>query len=211
MVFLGVVAAGVARDYFARYHRRLEETAGLRAQLAEARLTVLQSQLNPHFLFNTLNAISALVDRDARGVRRMIARLSELLRAVDVPASVQAALVPPLILQPLVENSMKHAVSRTSEQSRIDIRAERNGEMLILTVQDTGSRDGDSADTEGFVQPGAGIGLRNTRERLEQIYGDDYSLELDRLQNGGTIVRIRIPYHTSADLRAVPVGGEALI
>ena len=87
MVYLAVFAAALARDYFLRYQARLEETtqlqaqaAKLEAQLADARLTALRSQLNPHFLFNTLNAISSLVERDPRGVRKMIARLGELLR-----------------------------------------------------------------------------------------------------------------------------------
>jgi hypothetical protein len=87
MVYLAVLGAALARDYFLRYQARLEETtrlqsraARLEAQLAEARLDALRTQLNPHFLFNTLNAVSTLVERDPRGVRRMIARLGELLR-----------------------------------------------------------------------------------------------------------------------------------
>src|SRR5690606_16256506 len=87
IVYIAVLAGGVARDYFLRYRSRREEAirlqaqaAQLRAQLADARLAALRTQLNPHFLFNTLHAISALVERDPRGVRRMIARLSELLR-----------------------------------------------------------------------------------------------------------------------------------
>src|ERR1043166_2419974 len=87
MVYLAVLGAALARDYFLRYQARLEETtrlqsqaARLEAQLAEARLDALRTQLNPHFLFNTLNAVSTLVERDPRGVRRMIARLSDLLR-----------------------------------------------------------------------------------------------------------------------------------
>ena len=86
-IYLAVLGAGVARDYFTRYQRRLEESAALRAQLAEARFAVLQNQLNPHFLFNTLNAVAALVDRDPPGVRKMIARLSELLRATLEPTT----------------------------------------------------------------------------------------------------------------------------
>lgn len=233
----GVLAGGIARDYVRRYQRRLEESARLRAQLAEARLSVLQSQLNPHFLFNTLNAVTALVDRDPKGVRRMIARLSELLRgtlepspesevplsrelatieryleilrirfqgrletSIDADTSLADALVPPMILQPLVENAMKHAVSRSTSPSRIDVVAEREDDSLVLTVRDTGA--GSAGESAG--EPGTGIGLRNTRARLEAIYGAEYSLELERRDSAGTDATIRLPYHTASDLRAVP-------
>jgi len=234
---LAIIAAGVARDYFRRYQRRLEESTRLRAQLVEARLSALQSQLNPHFLFNTLNAISALVDRDPKGVRRMIARLGELLRATLEPSSdpeiplsrelemldryleilrirfqgrletsvtaspaIGEALVPPMILQPLVENSMKHAVSRTTGESRVDISAERHGESLVLMVKDTGS---DGA-TESKPVQSFGIGLKNVKSRLDQIYADQYSLNTARNDAGGFTATIRIPYHTTSDLPAVP-------
>lgn len=240
MFSFGVLAGGVARDYVRRYQRRLEEAARLRAQLAEARLSVLQSQLNPHFLFNTLNAVSALVDRDPKGVRRMIARLSELLRgtlepsadpevplarelatveqyleilrirfqgrletSIDADTTLADALVPPMILQPLVENAMKHAVSKTSAPSRIDITARRDADSLVLTVHDTGpGANGSGSATD---EQSTGIGLRNTRARLEAIYGDDYSLELARRDSAGSDATIRLPYHTGSDLRAEPV------
>lgn len=234
---LAIIAAGVARDYFARYQRRLEESTRLRAQLVEARLSALQSQLNPHFLFNTLNAISALVDLDPKGVRRMIARLGELLRATLEPSSdpeialsrelemldryleilrirfqgrletsvntsptIGEALVPPMILQPLVENSMKYAVSRTTGESRVDIGAERQGESLVLMVRDTGAEGATDAEpVQSF-----GIGLKNVRSRLDQIYGDQYSLTTERNDAGGFTATIRIPYHTRSGLPAVP-------
>ena len=236
----GVLAGGIARDYVRRYQRRLEESARLRTQLAEARLSVLQSQLNPHFLFNTLNAVSALVDRDPKGVRRMIARLSELLRgtlepspepevalsrelgtieryleilcirfqgrlvtSIDADPSLGDALVPPMILQPLVENAMKHAVSRTAAPSRIDVIARRTDDSLLLTVRDTGAADDGATATGG--EQGTGIGLRNTRARLEAIYGEDFSLELARRDSAGTDATIRLPYHTASYLRAEPV------
>jgi LytS/YehU family sensor histidine kinase len=230
MVALGVLAAGVARDYYTRYQRRLAEAASLRAQLAEARFTVLQSQLNPHFLFNTLNAVAALVDRDPRGVRRIISRLSELLRAtlepsaaaevalsteltltqryleileirfqgrltteVDAPPELGAALVPRLILQPLVENAMKHAVGLTSEPSSIVVRVRRDGYDLVLTVEDTGA--GTTPGTTGEYPAGTGIGLRNTRARLEELYGDEHQFTLAPNDVGGATVTIRLPYH----------------
>jgi two-component system LytT family sensor kinase len=235
-IALAIIVAGVARDYFARYQRRLEESTRLRAQLVEARLAALQSQLNPHFLFNTLNAISALVDLDPKGVRRMIARLGELLRATLEPSSepetplsrelemleryleilrirfqgrletsvssspaIGEALVPPMILQPLVENSMKYAVSRTSGESRVDISAEREGNLLVLTVKDTGARG--ASDPE--PAPSFGIGLKNTRSRLAEIYRDQYSLNTEQNDAGGFTATIRIPYHTTSDPRVV--------
>jgi len=238
-IALAIIAAGVARDYFARYQRRLEESTRLRAQLVEARLAALQSQLNPHFLFNTLNAISALVDRDPKGVRRMIARLGELLRAtlepssdpeiplsrelemldryleilrirfqgrletsVVAPPAIGEALVPPMILQPLVENSMKYAVSRTSGESRVDISAERDADSLVLTVTDSGAEDGPELEPA----PSFGIGLANTKSRLGEIYGDQYSLNTERNAGGGFTATIRIPYHTRSDLRVLPLG-----
>jgi signal transduction histidine kinase len=244
LVFLGVLSAGVARDYFRRYERRLEESARLRAQLADARVTALRNQLNPHFLFNTLNAVATLVDRDPRGVRRMIARLSDLLRAtlepstdpeaplsqeialaekyleileirfqgrlqtsLDAPADIRSALVPPLILQPLIENAMKHAVSRTSGPSRIDVRIARTDEQLILAVEDTGPGSAATSQPDADTS-GAGIGLSNTRARLEQLYGDAQDLSFAKNAAGGAIVTIRIPYHTVADLRATPAAAD---
>jgi hypothetical protein len=231
MIFLAVLAAGIARDYFMRYQRRLEEAASLRTQLAEARFSVLQNQLNPHFLFNTLNAVATLVERDPRGVRRIISRLSELLRAtlepsttpevplreeltltqryleileirfqgrlttvVDAPAELNSALVPRLILQPLVENAMKHAVGLTSEASSIVVRVRRDGYDLVLTVEDSGAGSAGERVT-GEYPASTGIGLKNTRARLEELYGDEYQFTLEPNALGGMTVTIRLPYH----------------
>lgn len=238
-IYLAVLTAGFARDYFLRYQERLEEaaqlrtqTAELQAQLAEARLQALRMQINPHFLFNTLHAISTLVERDPVGVRRMIARLSELLRytleagAQEVPLEqeleflddyleiqrirfqgnleveksiepvTQEALVPNLILQPIVENAIKHGVSRIERVGRIAIRARRDGNRLLVSVHDNGP--GLSApSSDGTLQ---GFGLRNAQERLESLYGDDHSLDLVPAEDGGLIARITLPFHTGADL-----------
>jgi LytS/YehU family sensor histidine kinase len=241
---MAIFGAGVARSYVTRYRQRLEESAQLRTELAEARLAMLRSQLNPHFLYNTLNAISALVEIDPPGVRRMIARLSELLRialepseSAEVPlskelgiteryldilrirfegrldASVDAspelydALVPPMILQPLVENAMKHAVGKSAARSQIRIAAERSGEALVLRVRDSGpgSLNGASVGATD-EQSNDGVGLRNTRARLREIYGTDCSLALERTDSGGMEATIRLPFHTMADLRATPAG-----
>jgi two-component system LytT family sensor kinase len=239
MVYIAVLAASFARTYFLRYRARQEEAARLQAQtallqaeLAEARLTTLQTQLNPHFLFNTLHAVSSLVERDPRGVRRMIARLSDLLRftlertdqqevvleqelafleryleimqirfqgrlQIDthVDAGVRDALVPTLILQPLVENAVKHGVNKEDASGRIEISARRAGDRLVLAVRDNGpGLDGGDAGSEG-------VGLRNTRARLEQLYGGAQSLTLHEATGGGLIAEVTLPYHTRADLR----------
>lgn len=235
-----ILTAGVARDYFLRYRARQEEASLLRTQLVESRLAMLRAQLNPHFLFNTLNAVAALVTKDPRGVRRMIARMSELLRYTledsdepEIPVEqeleilgrylevmeiryqgrldteVQAdpdvldALVPNLVLQPLVENSMKHGVSRAARPSRVAVGARREGETVRLTVRD----DGAGAATEATEATGGadgtpndGIGLRHTRERLRQLYGDAARLELRFPPEGGAVAEIVLPYHTRSTL-----------
>ena len=247
MVYFAIVAAGFARDYFRRYQARREEAAQLRAQtaelhaqLAEARLAALRTQLNPHFLFNTLHAVSTLVERDPRGVRRMIARLSELLRSsleggdeqevplekelaflnryleimqirfqgrleVDtrVDRAVMDALVPTLILQPLVENAVKHGVSKVAGTGRIEIRAYRDAEdRVVLSVRDNGP----GLDGAKDAPREDGVGLANTRARLQQLYGSDQSLTLHPVSDGvGLVAEVTLPYHTRADLRAAAV------
>ena len=249
-LYLVVLAAGFARDYFLRYRERQEEAvrlraqaAALQAQLADARLHALRMQLNPHFLFNTLHAVSSLVERDPRGVRRMIARLSGLLRytleeaaAQEVPLrqelrflhgyleiqrirfqgkldveeeiapDVLDALVPNLILQPLVENAVKHGTSQIGGVGRLALRARREGGRLALTVQDNGPGLADPSG-DGAPRPGEGIGLQNTRGRLEGLYGDAQSLTLEPAPGGGLLARITLPYRTALVEEGVRVGG----
>ncbi|HEX6965061.1 MAG TPA: histidine kinase [Gemmatimonadaceae bacterium] len=280
IVTFAIIAAGLARDYFQRYRARQREAvllqahaAQLQAQLAEARLSVLRTQLNPHFLFNTLHAVSALVERDPKGVRRMIARLSELLRYtldgtteqeiplheelellrryleimqirfqgrletnIDAAPEVRDALVPNLILQPLVENALKHGTSATTGVGRVVVTARRTGDDLVLTVRDGGDRttgavgatggtpdanaapsaDATSADaTSTDATSGeritlgdgtsSGVGLRNTRARLEQLYGAHQRFLLEPAPGGGMIAEVVLPFHTRADLHTVVV------
>lgn len=234
MIYLLILGTGLTRNYFIRYRDRLGETrrlhaeaADLRAQLAEARLAALRSRLNPHFLFNTLNAVAALVERDPPGVRRMLARLGELLRfsldesndqeiTVDrevelvrryldimevrfqgrletnltIDDAVKSALVPTLILQPLVENAFKHGVSMIEETGIVSVDARRDGADLVLTVTDNGP---------GPVSPnGSGEGVANTRKRLQELYGDQQRFELRSASpDGGAVVTVRLPYHTA--------------
>jgi two-component system, LytTR family, sensor kinase len=209
------------------------QSAELEAQLAEARLTVLRTRLNPHFLFNTLNAVSALVAKDPRGVRDMIALLSELLRhaltdsreqeiplreevrllrlyleileiryqgqlesVVTVDPEVQEALVPNLVLQPLVENAIKHGIDRAGRHGTIEVLAYRSGDDLVLTVRDTGPGESTTARSGE-----SGVGLRLTRERLAELYGHQQRLELRPVAGGGMRAEVVLPYHTSEDVR----------
>jgi two-component system LytT family sensor kinase len=245
LVYLAVLAAGYARNYYLQDLTRQREAvvleaqaAELQAQLAEARLDTLRMQLNPHFLFNTLHAISALVERDPGGVRRMIARLSELLRqtidgrgsqevslreeldllrryieimevrfqgrlGVTVTAGEEAmlALVPNLVLQPIVENALEHGASRAVGQGEVAIEAKRDGDDLVMTVRDNGP--GLSSR-----EPARGVGLRNTEARLDQLYGDAASLGFSTPGAGGLVVTVRLPYHTASDLRTHAAGGS---
>jgi two-component sensor histidine kinase len=232
VLYLGVIAAGLARTYSRRYHLRREQAARrearLEAQLAEARLDALRRQLDPHFLFNTLNAVSALVERDPRGVRRMIVRLSELLRhsvegAREAEVTLRAelamltryveimqvrfqgrltvetrvddraldALVPSMILQPLVENAMKHGIERASGPGMIDVEADVDGDELLLRVRDNGPAVSEPADPTGQY----GVGLRNTVARLEQLYGVANRFTMTHGAGGGTVVELRLPFH----------------
>ncbi|HET6230722.1 MAG TPA: histidine kinase, partial [Longimicrobiaceae bacterium] len=182
VTYLGVLSAGLARDFSLRYRARREDAvrfqaqaSRLEAQLAEARLDALRRQLDPHFLFNTLNAVSTLVERDPKGVRRMVSRLSQLLRhsiegateqeitlerelallqqyveimqirfqgKLDVQMRIapgtREAMVPNMILQPLVENALKHGVSQTDDEGRLAIEAAIEGPDLVLRVTDNG-------------------------------------------------------------------------
>lgn len=235
MVYCAVLGAAFSRNYFLQSQARLDETrrlqaetAELQARLAESHLAALRAQLNPHFLFNTLNAISSLVERDPRGVRRMIARLSELLRYTldasteqEIPlsreielltryldimqirfadrltvrvegiADLESALVPNLILQPLVENAIQHGVAKLEGHGRIDIDARRRGDDLLLTVRDNGPGPVDRSSRDG------GVGLRNTIARLRQLYDGRQRFSLRMGDDGGAIAEIVLPFHTT--------------
>lgn len=242
LVYIVVLAAGLARNYVVRNKARLEETrrlqaaaAELDAQLADARLNALRAQLNPHFLFNTLNGISTLVDEDPPGARRMIARLSDLLRhtlsegdeqeialkrelemlrlyldimevrfqgklevSIDSEASLDDALVPNLVLQPLVENAFRHGLAAIQTAGRVAVHAARDNGDLVLTVRDNG-RGPANAVREG-------VGLTNTRARLTQLYGTHQRLALTADEGGGALVEVRLPYHTTPQRRSARNG-----
>jgi two-component sensor histidine kinase len=218
-----VILYGLALSLTTLYDRQLR-SAHLEKTLAQAQLRNLRLQLNPHFLFNTLNTISAVMYEDVRIADRMIARLSDLLRStlergdaqevtlereieflrlyvetmkarfeerlqVDVETGEETlgAMVPPLLLQPLVENSIKHGADAETSKVRIQVRAARQNGSLLLEVRDHG--------------PGVtnakrdGIGLSNTAERLERLYGGTHRLDLRNASDGGLVVTLLVPFH----------------
>ena len=239
-------------DFYRKYvqsERRAAEqgvrAAQLETSLATARLDALQMQLHPHFLFNTLNAVAVLIRDSPQSARRMVVRLSELLRLTLERSGVQEvplrrelefieryadilrirfedrfrldtevdpelldALVPSLVLQPLVENAFEHGVGARAAGGSVLVRAAREGDRVILEVIDDGPgasvpRPRAPDGTAGAPAPYArtGIGLANTRARVEQLYGARHRFETYRPPGGGFAVRIDLP------LRIQPVEG----
>ena len=210
------------------------ESVRLRALMTEARLDALRLELNPHFLFNTLNTVSALARRgDAETAAAMLARLSDLLRRtldgerdqevrldeeldmlelyldierlrfgdrltvrIAVDPDVTAALVPSLLLQPLVENAVRHGVATVRGAVRIELTARRSRETVEIRVTDFG-RGFEAPDGPGSE----GIGLRNTRSRLQALYGDAARLAFTTPDAGGATVFVRIPLRFEEDIR----------
>ena len=259
-VFLSVLGVATARGFILREQARRREArrravdsearsvriqahaAQLQAQLAEARLDALRRQLDPHFLFNTLNTVSALVERDPAGVRRMIGQLSDLLRhsmdasSPEIPLRLELelleryvdimrvrfedqleitvradpmtldGLVPNLILQPLVENAIKHGVEQRSDGGRVEVEAVRDGDSLVLRVRDNGpgmspwSASSLDASAEPSAGSRSGVGLRNTATRLGELYGDKYRFTVGP-SSAGTVAEVRLPYHVDGMTR----------
>jgi two-component system LytT family sensor kinase len=223
-----VVMATLAFDYRAALRDRAVRTAQLETQLAMAHFHALRAQLHPHFLFNSLNAISALIHKDPERAERMLARLSELLRIaietavtpeirlldevefvrryldiermrfgdrlsvrVEIAADTFDSLVPSMLLQPLVENAVRHGVAPKPGPGRVAISAERTGPNLRIVVNDTGN-----GMDEGAMNGSAreGVGLSTTRARLEKLYGPAQELTLVNLPGGGFESRVTLPF-----------------
>ena len=214
-------------QYYQRYRERERAAAALATELAQARLQALRMQINPHFLFNTLNTISALIRENPDAADRMIVRLSELLRRTldrsdvqevplreeieflksyleieqmrfadrltvrfDIETKANELLVPHLILQPLVENALRHGIMPREEAGRIEISARIGaGEQLELMVRDNGN----GLSTTNGSNGREGIGLKNVRSRLAQLYGGAQEFTLGNATGGGVEARLRIP------------------
>ena len=227
-MYFAIVGCMHAFAYWVEAREREAQTTRLAGQLAETRLDALRRQLNPHFLFNSLNAITVLVrDRRTDDASRMLELLSDVLRQVlrsdqpheialreemaflerylaieevrfsdrlririDVPDELLGAAVPVLLLQPLVENALRHGLVESEGGGLVEVRASRDGDDLVLAVRDAGT-----AAPVGRASNGIGIGLVNTRERLTTLYGARGTLELSHPAAGGTVATARLPYH----------------
>jgi two-component system, LytTR family, sensor kinase len=219
-----LVGATHALHYYDRFRERELRATQLEAELAQSQLHRLKMQLQPHFLFNALNAISTLIETDPDAADRMLSQLASLLREslrADAPHEVSLreelsfldryleiektrfadrlrvsfevdpgaldARVPSLLLQPLVENAIRHGVSRRADGGRVDVRAWRENGSLRLEVKDNGPGLPETANQSG-------IGLANTRARLERLHGEDYRFELANLPGGGALAAVRLPF-----------------
>jgi sensor histidine kinase YesM len=242
--YAAIVGMAAAVTYQRQAQDRALRASQLETRLAEAQLQALQRQLHPHFLFNTLNAISALMHRDVDAADQMLMRLSDLLRiALDQPGVQEVALkdeldflakyleieqarfgerlrvhfdvdpitldaqVPNLILQPLVENSIRHAIAMQVEPGIIEIRASRTGGDLVLDVGDNGPGFGPRS------QPpqGRGVGLANTRSRLEHLYNGRGKLEFSERTGGGLIVRVTVPFKSEEPAELIDEAPEDIM
>ena len=225
-MYFAVLGCIYSLTYFSQARQREAYASQLSAQLAEARLGALRMQLNPHFLFKSLNAITVLVNEQrTREASEMLELLSSVLRQVlnsdqrqkiplaaelafvrqyleieqirfsdrltiawSIPQTLHNALVPPLILQPLVENAIRHGIAKRADSGHIRICVDRLNGRLRLFVTDDGAGLGDSSLRR------EGVGLSNTRERLHTLYGESASLEIRPAAVRGTEVVVVIPY-----------------
>ena len=228
-VFLIVVIAAHAFGFYRQAQERDRHATELAAGLNRAKLDALRLQLQPHFLFNTLNAISTLVHRDANAADELIGDLSELLRLSlqttdhqvplqrelelldcyvaieqtrlgdrlrvirDIQPDTNAALVPTFVLQPLVENAIRHGIEPRVAPGTVKIQARREHDRLVLIVADDGV--GLTNSVSGLNR--RGIGITNTEERLRALHGQAASLALGAPRGGGVEVRIELPFVTT--------------
>src|SRR5205807_288971 len=235
-----VIAIGIELKIFnsVRLQIKLEEQERL---LLHARMEALQNQINPHFLFNTLNSISSLVRFDPDRARDVIFKLATILRRLlntsdafaplrdefefidnylDIevvrfgrdklrvvkeldPASLEV-MVPAMLLQPLIENSIKHGLSSKVEGGSIFLRSRLSDRRLIIEVEDDGVGMGATQLEQSSRWAGMGIGMANISERLQVLYGDTARMTIDSHEGKGTLIRIRLPLVESAS--AVPEG-----
>ena len=232
MTYWAIAGLSHAVLYYRESRDRALRASQLETELVEARMAALQHQLQPHFLFNTLHAISTLMHKDVHAADRTLMRLSDLLRMTlenvgqnestleseldflakyleieqtrfadrlvvrfDVEPDALDALLPTLLLQPLVENAIKHGISKKSGPGHIDIRARQQHDKLWIEVRDDGLGLSDSA----LAALQKGIGVSTTRARLQHQFGADFRFEFHRLEQGLAVV-VAVPWRTARPL-----------
>lgn len=226
MTYWALFAIQQAMAYHEEKARRELEASRLNAELAKSRLQALKSQLQPHFLFNTLHAIATLLDEDTLSAEDMLLRLSDLLRAfledydgqeislrrelvlLDLYLGIQRTrfkdrlttqiyvspealpcAVPSLILQPIVENAIRHGIGERVGADCIEIDVRREGDSLCIDVRNRNSTlEGKPAAS------GHGIGLSNTALRLRELYGEEAQVRLEMIWPQGVVCRLRLPF-----------------
>jgi len=235
LIYWIIVAVVHAAAYYRKYHERERRALELERRLAQARLQALRMQLNPHFLFNAMHSVSALMRQDVEAADRMLVRLSDLLRltleigdaqvipledelalleryldiervrlgdrlsaAIDVEPAVRDIPVPCLLLQPIVENAIKHGIAPKARPGSLAVsgRLVEDGRQLLLEVSD------DGGGLPGGAPGGSGVGLSNTRARLEQLYGENAAFRIENRPEGGACVRIALPAEGPEEAKA---------
>jgi two-component system, LytTR family, sensor kinase len=224
LTYWGLVAFAWGRIAYRNYRNRELQTSRLQTQLAQAELRALKMQLRPHFLFNTLNSIAALMQKDPVAAEKMVLQLADFLRLTlhntglqevslreefvflerylqiektrfqdrltirfRIRSEVLEARVPNLILQPLVENAIRHGIARDSSARQLEVSATHQNGMLHLRVWD----DGPGVPPGGLKE---GIGLANTRERLTLLYGASHELRCESTPPRGFAVALSFPF-----------------
>src|SRR5436309_689158 len=238
VIYWVIVLSHQSWGYYQRSRERERQASALATELVRTRLEVLRMQLNPHFLFNTLHTISALIHENPDDADRIVARLSELLRVsleqsdsqevplrqeltflerylqieqtrfqdrlaveMEIESGLDNVLVPSLILQPLVENAIRHGIEPREDTGRVRIVARRLNGMLELTVSDNGPG---LPEIEVASHP-EGVGLSNTRSRLSHLYGANHQFQLTPAPGGGLEVTLLIPCRTETHASAPKV------
>lgn len=225
LIYWAIVSVSHALGFYVEYQEREVRSAELESRLAQARLQALQMQLNPHFLFNTLQAISTLMHKNVEAADRMLIRLSDLLRyaleqteahevrlqqeldflgryleieqirfgerlqvKLEIQPETMQAWVPNLLLQPLVENAIRHGIEPHARTGQILLTAARKEQRLQLQVCDNGNGYSPRPSSR------KGVGLANIQARLEQLYGANSHFEMTNAEQGGLIVTVTIPW-----------------
>ena len=241
LVYWVIVAGCIATEYQDLLRDRKVRTAELERLLADSRLDMLRSQLQPHFLFNALNAISAHVEGAPRTARWMLEQLGDLLRLsldhadeqeiplqqelafvdrymklqkiryedrldvfVDAEPLALRALVPPFILQPLLENSIRHGIAARPGTGLIEIQAWCQRDSLHLSVRD----DGPGLPPEWSLERAKGVGLSNTQERLRRLYGAEHTFNITGNLGAGVVVDLTFPLRHAVPPPAAVVDGH---